>query len=62
MTASEFKRWLAKHGCSFDESRGKGGHIIVILGDRVSTLPMDGKGKELGKGLVQRIKKDLGLA
>jgi mRNA interferase HicA len=58
----EFKRWLASRGCSFDESRGKGGHIVVILGDRISTLPMHGKGKELGKGLVQRIKKDLGLA
>ena len=27
----------------------------------MSVLPMHGHGKELGTGLVQRIKKDLGL-
>ena len=62
MTSREFKRWLAKQGCSFDESRGKGGHIVVKLGDKVSMLPMHGNEKDLGKGLVQSIKKDLGLA
>jgi hypothetical protein len=30
-------------------------------GDRTSQLPMHGKGKELGRGLVEKIKKDLGL-
>lgn len=34
---------------------------MVILGDRFSQLPMRGKGKDLGKGLVEKIKKDLGL-
>ena len=29
--------------------------------NRFSTLPMHGSGKELGTGLVQKIKKDLGL-
>lgn len=59
MTSQEFKRWLTQQGCRFES--GHGGHLIVRRGDRRSVLPMHGKGKELGTGLVQRIKKDLGL-
>lgn len=59
MTANEFKRWLRKRGCAF--APGKGGHIIVTLGEKWSVLPMHGKQKELGTGLVHKIKKDLGL-
>jgi mRNA interferase HicA len=40
---------------------GKGGHLIVRLGTAMSVLPMHGKQKELGTGLVNSIKKDLGL-
>lgn len=61
MTASEFKRWLAAHGCTFENHRGGSGHITVLRGDRKSILPMHGSGKELGTGLVNKIKKDLGL-
>jgi len=32
-----------------------------MLGERRSQLPMHGQGKELGTGLVEKIKKDLGL-
>lgn len=59
MTSSEFKRWLTKQGCTFES--GKGGHLTVILKGKMSTLPMHGKQKELGTGLVNQIKKDLGL-
>lgn len=59
MTSQEFKRWLAKHGCTLEP--GKGGHLTVRRGDKVSDLPMHGKQKELGTGLVQAIKKQLGL-
>ena len=45
MTSTEFKRWLQKHGCTFEP--GKGGHLIVRLGDKMSVLPMHGKQKEL---------------
>ena len=62
MTSSEFKRWLKAQGCTFDESRGKGGHIVVRRGPLQSVLPMHGGKKDLGTGLVQQIKKDLGLA
>ena len=46
-------------GCTFES--GKGGHLIVRLGDWKSVLPMHGSSKELGTGLVNKIKKDLGL-
>jgi mRNA interferase HicA len=59
VTSTEFKRWLSKRGCRFEP--GHGGHLIVRLGDRMTVLPMHGSGKELGTGLVQKIKKDLGL-
>ena len=59
MTSNQFKRWLAAQGCTFES--GKGGHLIVRLGDRKSVLPMHGSSKELGTALVNKIKKDLGL-
>lgn len=59
MTSAGFKRWLQKQGCTFEH--GKGGHLIVRSGDRMSVLPMHGKQKELGKGLVNAIKRDLAL-
>jgi mRNA interferase HicA len=61
MNARELKRWLAARGCSFESHAGGSGHLTVCLGSRVSQLPMHGKGKELGTGLVDKIKKDLGL-
>jgi len=59
VTSQELKRWLQKQGCTF--TSGHGGHVIVRLGARISVLPMHGKQKELGTGLVSRIKKDLAL-
>jgi mRNA interferase HicA len=59
VTSQEFKRWLQKQGCTFEP--GHGGHLIVRLGKLISVLLMHGKQKELGTGLVNRIKKDLGL-
>jgi mRNA interferase HicA len=61
MNSSELRRWLAKQGCSFETHKGGSGHVTVIRGDRKSQLPTHGASKELGKGLVQKIKKDLGL-
>ena len=59
MTSTEFKRWLAKQGCTFEP--GKGGHLIVRRGERMSVLPMHGGGKDPGTGLVNAIKRQLGL-
>jgi mRNA interferase HicA len=59
MSSRELKRWLQKHGCTFEP--GHGGHLLVRRGRRMSVLPMHGRNKELGTGLVQRILRDLGL-
>jgi mRNA interferase HicA len=61
MNAKEFKKWLAAQGCTFETKKGGSGHLIVRRGDRKSELPMHGAGKELGTGLVNAIKKQLGL-
>lgn len=60
MNANELRRWLKKRGCTFETHRGGSGHITVRRGRRKTQLPMHGK-KELGTGLVRKIKKDLGL-
>jgi mRNA interferase HicA len=59
MASAQFKRWLEKRGCTFEP--GKGGHLTVQLGTKVTSLPMHGAGKEIGKGLENYIKKVLGL-
>jgi mRNA interferase HicA len=59
LTSGELKRWLEKHGCAF--APGKGGHLLVRLGARKSVLPMHGGKRDLPKGLVEAIKRQLGL-
>jgi mRNA interferase HicA len=59
VTSAQFKRWLARQGCTFES--GKGGHLIVRRGEFKSVLPMHGSKRELGSGLVKAIKKQLGL-
>ena len=61
MNAKEFRKWLASQGCTFETKSGGSGHVVVRKGDRVTDLPMHGGGKELGTGLVNAIKKHLGL-
>lgn len=59
MNSAQFKRWLARQGCTFEKA--KGGHLTVRRGDRASILPMHGGRKQLGRGLMEAIKKQLGL-
>jgi mRNA interferase HicA len=61
MTARELRRWLAKQRCTFENHKGGSGHLTVVRGEHRSQLPMHGSNKELGTGLVMKIKKDLGL-
>ncbi len=61
MTAREFRRWLVKAGCTFENHKGGSGHLTVIRGGHRSQLPMHGSNKELGARLVNKIKKELGL-
>jgi mRNA interferase HicA len=58
MTSDQAKRFLARHGCTFES--GKGGHLIVRREGRKSVL-LHGSRKELGKGLWLKILKDLDL-
>lgn len=57
MKSSEFKRWLAKQGVKFGTQEGS--HLKLFFNSRQSILPIHCK--ELGKGLVETIKKQLGL-
>ncbi len=61
MKYSEFRRWLKKQGCTFKTHEGGSGHIHVFYKDKITQLPAHGAGKELKKGLVEGIKKQLGL-
>ena len=61
MNARELRKWLAAQGCSFEAHKGGSGHLTVRLGGRKSQLPMHGARKQLGTGLVNKIKRDLGL-
>ena len=57
MKSSEFKRWLAAQGVTFTPA--KGSHLKAELNGKSSFLPMHSK--DLGTGLVETIKKQLGL-
>jgi mRNA interferase HicA len=59
VNSSQFKRWLARQGCTFEPA--KGGHVWVKLKGRKTIMPMHGGSKQLGTGLINAIKKDLGL-
>lgn len=52
---------LKRHGAIFETHKGGSGHQTVRLGAKTSQIPMHGSRKELGTGLVNKIKKDLGL-
>jgi mRNA interferase HicA len=58
MKYSEFRRYLKALGATF--SPAKGSHLKVTLNGRFSYFPDHGA-KEMKTGLVQAIKKDLGL-
>ncbi|MCR1347235.1 type II toxin-antitoxin system HicA family toxin [Acidithiobacillus ferrooxidans] len=57
MNSNEFKRWMTKQGATFQP--GKGAHLKVFLNGRQSVLPMHAS--ELKTGLIEAIKKQLGL-
>lgn len=61
MNSAELIKLLKKHGVSFEAHKGGSGHQTLRLGDKTSQMPMHGSRKELGTGLVNKIKKDLGL-
>jgi mRNA interferase HicA len=56
MSYNEFRRWLKSQGATFVPA--KGSHFKVTLNGVTTVFPDHGK-KEIGKGLVEKIKKDL---
>jgi mRNA interferase HicA len=61
MKVAELKRFLKKHGCSFENHRGGSGHQTVRRGKRKSIVPSHGSHQELGTKLLNKILKDLDL-
>jgi len=48
-------------GLYFRNQKGGGGHLVARLGDKMTDLPIHGGNKELKKGLIEGVKKRLGL-
>jgi mRNA interferase HicA len=61
MNSAELIKLLKKHGCTFETHRGGSGHQTVRRGDRKTVIPVHGASKELGKGLVRTILKQLDI-
>lgn len=61
MNSNQFKAWFSQQGCTFETKPGGSGHLVVRFGNQKTDLPMHGGGKQLGTGLMNKIKKDLGL-
>jgi mRNA interferase HicA len=57
MTGSELKRWLAKHGCTFEQGAK---HEKVILGRKSTFMPRH-PSRELKLKTLRTILKELGL-
>lgn len=58
MKYSEFRKWLRDQGAEFIPA--KGSHFRVTLRGRSTIMPFHGS-SEMGRGLVEAIKKQLGL-
>lgn len=63
MNDRELRRWLARQDKNivFENHKSGSGHVTVIRGDRTTQIPTHGGKKELGTGLVNKIKRDLGF-
>lgn len=60
MKYSEFRRWLRRQGVKLEAHKSGNSHFKATLGDRMTVFP-DHSSKEIGTGLVNKIKKDPGL-
>ncbi len=58
VNSKQLKKWLEQKGATI--VKGKGSHLKVFLNGKQSVLPMHGT-KELGKGIEDAIKRQLGL-
>jgi mRNA interferase HicA len=53
VNSSQFRRYLARKGCTFEEGRR---HTIVRRDGKLMALPRHGGSKQLGTGLMNAIK------
>ncbi|MBF0136604.1 MAG: type II toxin-antitoxin system HicA family toxin [Magnetococcus sp. DMHC-1] len=60
MTGGEFKRKLQALGAKIETRQGKGSHMKIRLGDRVTFAPDHGK-KEVPIGTFRAICRQLGI-
>jgi len=60
MKYSEFRKWLRDQGAVFQRHRSGSSHYRVPLNGKSTIFPDHGA-REIGKGLVETIKKQLGL-
>ena len=56
MNSGQFRRYLAKHGCAFEEGKK---HTLVQRKGKTASLPRHGGRKQLGIGVMKAIKKAL---
>ena len=63
MNANQFERFLRRNHSIQSRTVPATGHkeLFNPANNRRSTLPMHGGRKQLNKGLMQKIKKDLGI-
>jgi len=60
MKYSEFRKWLRQQGATFQKHKSGSSHYRVTLNGKTTIFPDHGN-KEIGKGLVETIKKQLGI-
>jgi mRNA interferase HicA len=60
MKYSDFRKWLKQRGATFTAHKSGSSHFRVSLNGRETIFPYHGA-KEIGKGLVQKIKRDPGI-
>lgn len=60
MKGREFIRRLKKNGVEIIESRGKGGHVLAVKGDRRVPVPFHGD-TDLGPVFLKKVCQQLGL-
>ena len=64
MESGTLRKWLAEHGCRFEQhERGEGGHAVITVrrGSLRSELPLVGTRKRLDPEVVARIRRELDL-
>ncbi|WP_299441149.1 type II toxin-antitoxin system HicA family toxin [uncultured Rhodospira sp.] len=62
MNADQFERWLRKQGIEVRDKKGTGHKFLLNPANgKTSQIPTHGGRKQLKTGLMEGIKKDLGL-